>query len=265
MKITVITPNRNGARFLEESIRSIHAQVSSEVELEHIVVDGDSTDASMDIVERHRTGIARVISEPDNGPASAINKGLRLATGEVVTWLNADDRYRPAALSRVAALLRQHPRKALCFGRCPIMDEEGREIRSGITRFKELFFPFSSRFTIQCINYISQPAMFFRRTAAIAAGPLREDLIAAWDYEFVLRLWPQGGAIQVPGPALADFRWHPSSISGTGFRTQFREELDAAMADAGRYSPQAWIHRGVHWGIVTIYGRMAQPCSRLVE
>ena len=265
MKITVITPNWNGARFLEESVRSIHAQACSDVELEHIVVDGGSTDASMEIVRRHRIGIARVISEPDNGPASAINKGLRLATGEVVAWLNADDRYRPAALSRVAALFRQHPRKALCFGRCPIMDEGGREIRTSITRFKELFFPFSSRFTIQCINYISQPAMFFRRAAAAAAGPLREDLLAAWDYEFVLRLWPHGGAIRAPGPALADFRWHASSISGAGFRTQFQEELDAAMADAGRHSLQAWIHRGVRWGIVTIYGRMAKRRRTLAE
>ena len=259
MKITVITPNRNGERFLEESILSVQAQACPEIEIEHIVVDGASTDRSLEIVQRHRTGIAHVISEPDRGPASAINKGLRMATGDVIGWLNADDRYRPHALRRVAEALNRHPRKTLCFGHCPIIDETGNEIRRGITRFKELFFPFSCRFAIQSINYVSQPAMFFRRQSYTVAGPLREDLRCAWDYEFILRLWKQGGATQVPNPALAEFRWHPGSLSGREFVRQFEEELDAAMTDAGRYSPQALIHRGVRWGIVTIYTRMARP------
>jgi GT2 family glycosyltransferase len=233
------------------------------VEIEHIVVDGASTDRSLDIIQRHRGRLARLISEPDQGAASAINKGLRLATGDVIGWLNADDRYRPGALRRVAAAFERHPGRALCFGRCPIIDESGTEIRRGITRFKALFFPFSSRFTIQSINYISQPSMLFRRSAYEAAGPLREDWSCAWDYDFILRLWRQGGAIRVPGPALAEFRWHPGSLSGRGFARQFAEELDAAVADAGRWSPQALIHRGVRWGIVTIYGVMARRRERV--
>jgi glycosyltransferase involved in cell wall biosynthesis len=258
MKISVITPNFNGARFLEASLRSVQKQVCSGVEVEHIVIDGGSTDGSVAIVERFRGGLARVICEPDNGPASAINKGLRLATGDVVAWLNADDCYRPGALRRVADVMQAHPRKALCFGHCPIVYEEGMEIRRGITRFKEMFFPFSSRFLIQSINYVSQPAMFFRRSAYLAAGPLREDMMYAWDYDFILRLWRQGGAVHVSGPALAEFRWHPGSLSGRGFVRQFEEELQAAKADAGPCSIQAVLHRGVCWGIVTIYGHMAK-------
>lgn len=258
MKISVITPNFNGARFLEESLESVQSQVAPGVVLEHIVVDGGSSDGSLAILERYRSGLAHVISEPDTGPASAINKGLRLATGEVVCWLNADDRYCRGALARVAATLARSPQRALCFGQCPIIDEEGREIRQRITRFKELFFPLSCRFTIQSINYISQPAMFFRRSAMEQAGWLREDWKAAWDYEYTLRLWRRGGAVQVPGGALAEFRWHPGSISGQGYVRQFQEELEAALADAGRYSLQALLHRGVRWGIVTIYRRMAR-------
>lgn len=258
MKISVITPNRNGERFLEESIRSVQSQTAPGIELEHIVVDGASTDRSLEIVQRYRAGLGRMISEPDHGPASAINKGLRVATGDVIGWLNADDRYQPGALRRVAATFTQHPRKALCFGHCPIVDETGQEIRRGITRFKELFFPLSCRFAIQSINYVSQPAMFFRRQAYAAAGPLREDLRCAWDYEFILRLWRQGGAVHVPNPPLAQFRWHPGSLSGREFERQFEEELSAAMADAGPYAPQSLIHRGVKWGIVTIYGIMAR-------
>ena len=80
----------------------------------------------------------------------------------------------------------------------------------------------------------------------------------AWDYEFILRLWRRGGAAHVPGPALADFRWHPSSLSGQHFTVQFKEEWDAACADAGRFSPQAAIHWCVRWGIVGAYLAMAK-------
>jgi hypothetical protein len=98
--------------------------------------------------------------------------------------------------------------------------------------------------------------MFFRRSALEKAGFLREDWRAAWDYDFILRLWKQGGAVHVPGGPLAEFRWHPGSISGQGYVRQFQEELDAAITDAGRYSPQVLLHRGVRLGIVTIYRMM---------
>jgi len=256
MKISIITPNFNGERFLEQTIRSVLQQRESGTDLEYIVVDGASTDHSLDIINRYRNSIDTFISEPDNGPASAINKGFDIASGDMVAWLNADDRYHPGTLKRVIQTMQNAPHRALCFGRCRIIDEESNEIRKPITRFKEMFFPISSRFCIQSINYISQPAMFFRRTALQAAGLLREDIKAAWDYDLTLRLWHQGGACHIPGPPLSDFRWHPGSISGSGFRNQFREELQVACADAGSYSPQALLHRGVCLGIVAIYTAM---------
>lgn len=257
MKISVITPNYNGERFLEETIRSVTAQ-KNEVDLEYIVVDGKSSDKSPDIIRKYSDSIACVISEKDTGPANAINKGLKRATGDIVCWLNADDRFYPDALKRVVEVMSANPDKALCFGHCPIVNERGEEIRAGITRFKEFFFPLSSRFTIQCINYISQPAMFFRRTAFEKAGPLREDWKCAWDYDFILRLWRQGGAIWVKNPPLATFRWHEGSLSGQHFRAQFKEEWDAAVADAGKFSLQALIHLGVRFGIVWSYSAMAR-------
>ena len=262
MKFTIITSNKNGERFLEETVRSVLSQREPGVELEYIVLDGGSTDGSLEIIRRHERDISQIISEPDRGPAFAINKGLRLASGELVAWLNADDRYHPGALKRVALTMAARPEKALCFGACRIVGETGEEIRRGITRFKEAFFPFSSRFTIQCLNYISQPAMFFRRTALKAAGYLWEDMVAAWDYDLTLRLWKQGGAAHVPGPPLADFRWHSGSISARRFREQFREEFDVAARDAGRLAPQTWIHWLVRWGIVGAYSIMAASRGR---
>jgi glycosyltransferase involved in cell wall biosynthesis len=257
MKFSIITANKDGGRFLEETIRSVISQKECDVDLEYIVIDGCSTDDSLKIIRSYQQDIAHIISEPDRGPVSAVNKGLRLASGEIVAWLNADDRYHPGALKRVAEIMAAHPDKALCFGACRIINEEGREVRQGITRFKEAFFPISSQFTIQCLNYISQPTMFFRRSALEAAGHLREDLVAAWDYDLTLRLWRQGGAAHVPGPPLSDFRWHPASISARRFAVQFKEEFDVAARDAGGLAPQTWIHLVVRWGIVSAYTLMA--------
>jgi glycosyltransferase involved in cell wall biosynthesis len=256
MRISVITPTFNSARFLEDTIRSVLMQRDSGVDLEYIVVDGGSTDGTTDIVRKWSGQINQSISEKDRGPADAINKGLRLATGEALAWLNGDDLYHPEALARALETLEKNPGKALCFGHCRIIDESGTEIRRGITRFKEAFFPISSRFTIRSINYISQPAVVFRRASLEKAGPLREDLKAAFDYEFFLRLWRHGGAVYVPGEPLADFRWHPGSISGKGFARQFREEFDAAAADAGRFALSTLLHWFVRWGIVGCYTAM---------
>lgn len=254
MRFSIITTSFNTGRYLEEAIRSVLSQRQSGIDVQYIVVDGGSSDATPAILARYRSEISHLIVEPDSGPANALNKGLLLADGDMVAWLNADDLYYSDTLTRVRDCAASHPRAAMCFGRCPIVDQEGREIRAAITRFKELFFPLSSRFTYQCINYLSQPALFFRKEALAQAGLLREDMVAAWDYEFILRLWHWGQAVQVRGrEPLAAFRWHPSSISGQHFSTQFREEYEAAVADAGRFSPQSLLHFFVRWGIVGIY------------
>jgi glycosyltransferase involved in cell wall biosynthesis len=257
MRFSIITPNYNGGRFLEQTLRSVINQAGDDVELEYIVVDGGSSDCSHAILEKYSAKIDKLIIENDRGPANAINKGLALASGDVLAWLNADDIYYPDALRRVQQALKCRPDMAICFGGCPIIDAQGEEIRTAITRFKECFYPVSSRFTYQCINYLSQPALFFRCSALKQAGLLREDMQAAWDYDFILRFWRSGGAIQVPGTPLAAFRWHEQSISGRQFATQFREEYEAVQADAGRFSPQTLIHFFVRWGIVGIYSLMA--------
>jgi glycosyltransferase involved in cell wall biosynthesis len=262
MRFSVITPNYNGAAFLEEAIRSVVDQRTASVDLEYIVVDGQSTDDSHDIIDRYRDRIDTVIIEADHGPASAINKGLTIATGDMLAWLNADDIYYPGTLQRITDAVSGFALPSFVFGRCPILDTRGKEIRRGITRFKEVFFPIHSRFVYQCINYISQPALFFSRTAYQATSPLREDMVAAWDYEFILRIWRQGKGIYLPGDPLAAFRWHNASISGRNFAVQFKEELAAVAHDAGRFAPQTLIHHGVRWGIVGAYQAMLLANAR---
>lgn len=258
MKFTVITPSYQSASYLDRCVRSVLSQRSGAVDLEYLILDGGSTDGSLEILAGYGEAITRVISGPDRGPADAINKGLSLAQGEVIGWLNADDEYLPGTLERVADCFARHPEAPFCFGHCPIIGESGQEIRKGVTRVKRAFYPVSSRFTFQCINYISQPAMFFRKTAFEAAGPLRLDLKAAWDYEFLLRLWRQGRGVTIPDPPLARFRWTPGSISGQHFRRQFEEEFQAAKQDAGTVSLQTLLHLGVKWGIIGLYSLMTR-------
>ena len=254
MKISILTPNYNGERWLARGMDSVLSQqLAPGDELEYIVVDGGSTDGSQAIAEARRERLAAFVSEKDNGPADALNKGFRLATGDLVGWLNADDVYRHGALAAAADAARKHPKVAFFFGKCRIVDEVGTEIRGFPTLVKNACFPFSCRFLIQCINYVSQPASWFRRTALEAAGGLRTDFKAAWDYDLTLRLWRQGGGVRIPGGPWADFQWHPSSISGTHYERQFEEEWRAAAEDAGKGSPQALLHGLVRHGIVACY------------
>lgn len=261
---TVVTPTLDSARFLAETMRSVAAQrEGGRVRVEHIVVDGGSADATEAIVRSFAHPDTRFVrQEGKGGPAVAIEQGLRAARGDFLSWLNSDDFLAPGALERAASAFARHPRAALCFGRCRIVDASGAEIRRGVTAFKNAWFPLSCHAAIRTLNYISQPASFFRREARGRVGALRADLVAAWDYDWTLRLWREGGAAVVPGPPLASFRWTPGSISGANYRRQFAEELAVARADAGRFAPSALLHALVARGIVFCYDRMTRRSAR---
>ncbi len=259
---SIIVPSYNSGKYLEQTLNSILVQRHVGTDLELIVVDGGSTDITTEILQQFKAEIDHLIVEPDTGPANAINKGLILATGDILAWLNADDIYYPNALMRAEEVMEKEPKASFCFGKCVIINEQGLEIRQPVTRFKELFFPISSRFTFQCINYISQPAMFFRRNVREKIGLLREDMVAAWDYEFILRLWQDGNGVLVPGERLSAFRWHDQSISGQHFKIQFKEEYDVAVAESGVFSLQNLLHFFTRWGIIGAYSVMSALRNR---
>ena len=170
MRFSIITPSYNSGVYLEQTILSVLEQQEEGVDLQYIIVDGGSTDNTPEILDKYSDDISQIIVGKDTGPANAINKGLALATGDCVTWLNADDIYFPGTLQKVKQAMVAHPEASFCFGSCPIVDHDGQEIRGGITKFKEFFFPLSSRFTHQCINYLSQPALFMRKSALDTPG-----------------------------------------------------------------------------------------------
>lgn len=122
VKISIVTPVRNGKRFIRQTVESVLNQ-QGEFELEYIVCDGQSTDGTLEILAGYPE--CTVISRKDGGPFHAINYGMDLASGDIGAWLNADDIYLPGTLAKVARCFQEHPGTGWLYGNCPIIDETG--------------------------------------------------------------------------------------------------------------------------------------------
>jgi len=180
MKISIITVAFNAARTIADTLESVDAQTHPEIE--HIVVDGASTDGMLAIVERYRKHIAKLISEPDRGIYDAMNKGIDLATGEVIGFINADDVYADnSVLERVSAIMAKDNLDAL-FGDVSFFhpDNPQRDIRIYRSRY---FRP--DRIAWGWMP--AHPALFVRREIFQRVGSFRTDYRIAGDYEFVAR------------------------------------------------------------------------------
>jgi glycosyl transferase family 2 len=178
--VSIVTPSLNQGRFVLDTIRSVLGQDYPRIE--YLVVDGGSTDGTLATLARH-DGALRWISEPDGGQAAAVNKGLRMASGEILGWLNSDDVYEPGAVSAAVAYLREHPETALVYGDAILIDASGREL--GPCTHVE---PPDVQRLIHAGDYIVQPAAFFRRAAFEAVGGLDESLHWALDYDLWLKI-----------------------------------------------------------------------------
>lgn len=177
--VSIITPSYNQAHFLEATIRSVIAQDYPRVE--HIVVDGGSTDGSLEVIRNYEDHLAAWVSEPDEGQTDAINKGFSMAHGEILAWLNSDDIYQPHAVSEAVAFLGTHPEVGMVYGDTNFIDEEGRML---------------GKFNAQQTNYrrlrrggvyIPQPAAFWRTSLWEEVGPLDPTFYFAMDYDLWVR------------------------------------------------------------------------------
>jgi GT2 family glycosyltransferase len=246
--ITIITASFNAAATIEETLRSVrHQEYPGEVE--HIVVDGGSTDRTVEIVERH--GL-RYVSEPDRGMTHAINKGIGMARGEVVGSLNADDTYLPGALAKAGQALAEHPEAEWVTGRCLIVDADGAEIRRGITRYKNLFLRHHS-FALHLVqNHVSAPATFVRRSALEAVGGYDERFRYSSDYDMWLKLGRRSDPVVID-ESLATFRMAGATLSLTGFEQQFAEHAQNAREHGGGHPFAAGLNQAVSRAIVLAY------------
>ena len=193
-RISIVTPSFNQGVFLEECIKSVITQ--GYVDFEYIIIDGGSTDNSLEIIKKYEKHIATWISAPDNGQAGAINKGFKMATGEIVGWLNSDDFYLPGALNEVAKAYSANPKASFYYGNGYRVDRDGKMINefyeNGTVRFLLDSF-------IMGLNYILQPVSFINRGCLETIGFLDEKLHYGMDSDLWIRLAKQAD----PEPILA--------------------------------------------------------------
>ncbi len=206
--VSVITPSFNQASYLEYTLQSVQGQDYPAVE--HLVVDGGSTDGSIEIIRRHAHRLAWWVSEPDQGQAEAINKGLQRASGEIVAWLNSDDLYLPGAISRAAAVMQANPELGLVYGDAVTIDFQGRPLNR--LTFGEWGLEDLLHFRIIC-----QPAVFMRRQVLEQAGYLDPSYHMMLDHHLWVRmaaLAPMryiGGGVDGKFIPLAAARHHPTA------------------------------------------------------
>ena len=246
--VTVVTPCLNAAATINETLESVRSQ--SYPGLEHVVMDGGSTDGTLDIVRSF--GGVRLFSEADSGRVEAANKGAARATGDVVGWLNADDRYEPGALERVGRALADRPDALWVTGYCRIIDADGREIRMGVTRYKNWLLRHFSLGLYLTQNFVSDPATFVRRSALERVGELDPSFPTAHDYDLWLRLARLSPPLVIE-EYLSAFRMAEGTLSMEGFEGQFREHAQVARKNAGDRRAAPALNAVLSRAIVAIY------------
>jgi glycosyltransferase involved in cell wall biosynthesis len=228
--VSIITPSLNAAQFLETAIQSVLAQ--DYLHIEYIVMDGGSTDGTLDILRSHADRLT-YFSAVDQGAADGINRGFAKAQGEIVAWLGADDTYLPGAVSKAVKAFNLHRDAAVIYG-------EGYWTGAGdevLGRYPTA--PYDPRmFTHECC--VCQPACFIRREAMEAVGMLNPALQASFDYDLWIRLAKRYLFVHVP-EYFATSRMYPGTKTLGQRQTVFRESI-ALLAQHYGYVPVKWIY-----------------------
>ena len=233
--ISVVTPSYNQGPFIERTIRSVLEQGVGD--LEYMVVDGGSTDDTVAILQRH-AGRLRWVSEPDQGQADAVNKGIRGTSGAVVGWLNSDDVYYPGALRTALDYFAAHPEVDLIYGNAHHIDDQDRVIEPyptepwNVDRLREVCF-------------LCQPAVFFRRRVVERHGALDERLQYCMDYEYWLRLAGKHVCVARLPDMLAGSRLHAATKT-LGSRIKVHREINDMMRRCCGRVPERWVYNYAH-------------------
>ena len=222
--VTIVTPSLNQGRYLRAAIDSVVGQDYPRIE--YFVVDGGSKDDSVNILASYGDRL-KWVSEPDKGQANAINKGFRQARGSILGWLNSDDTYAPGAIAKVVETFESHPGVGLVYGNGAILNEAGDVVRG----FDEIE-PFSLWRLVHFLDYILQPAAFFRRDALLQVGLLDEHLEFGLDWDLWIRLAALHEVLHVE-EELGFSRVYAATKTSTGGWRRIRELRRLASRHSG--------------------------------
>ena len=217
-RVSIVTPSYNQGQFLEETIRSVLLQ--GYPDLEYIIIDGGSTDESLDIIKKYEPWLSGWVSESDCGQSHAINKGLKRSTGEFWAWLNSDDIYMPGIIFRSIKALQENSKVAVVYGDGLWINEDSIPIhvyRSGPLDARSLLTGASG-------HGIPQATAFMRREAVESVGGLNEKLNMAMDYDLWIKLSFHYDLQYLPGQPFAGVRSH------VNMKTR-KNRLEAYMED----------------------------------
>jgi glycosyltransferase involved in cell wall biosynthesis len=206
--VTVVTPSYNQARYVEQTIRSVLDQDYPNIE--YLVIDGGSTDGSVEIIRRYAYRLTYWVSEPDTGQADAINKGWSRCQGEILAFLNSDDYYLPGAISTIVEAFRVNPAAGIVYGQVQWVTERGNPVQASSVHVdaQQMLDRFESP---------PQPATFVRRGVLDKVGLLDPSLHFTMDFDFYLR-------------ALANFEWISLSTVLTCMRLHVESKSVSALA-----------------------------------
>lgn len=215
-KISIITPSYNQAQYLERTILSVLNQ--DYPDLEYIIIDGGSTDGSVDIIKKYHDQLAYWESEPDAGQTDAINKGLKRATGELIAWQNSDDTFEPGIFLTCAKHAIKNPQIDLFIGNMNIIDSDDNLVR-------DLYYVKPTYNALRAEGMVvANQASFWRWRVHDEVGYLNEDLHYAFDYEWFLRLLKGHKAMHID-EVWGNLRYHPDTKTHT-MQEKFQEERE---------------------------------------
>jgi glycosyltransferase involved in cell wall biosynthesis len=240
-KICIVTPSFNQGAFLEETIRSVLAQEYPN--LEYIVIDGGSTDDSVEIIKKYEPWLKYWVSERDGGQAEAIAKGFDMASSDILGWLNSDDFLLPGALSEIGNTFAATPDLELLVGGGIVVDENSERLR------KLYSFPQSYDSLLSIGQFMMQMSCFWKRETYHAVGGLDKNLRFCFDYDLFIRLANQNST-QGTDSLLSAFRIHGKSKTSTIYETVALPEIEvvkrryfSSTLNEQYYSQQEKTHR----------------------
>jgi len=252
LKISIITPSLDQGKFIERTILSVLSQ-KGDFDLEHIIIDGGSTDDSLGIIKKYEDRV-RWVSEKDRGQSDAINKGFNMASGDILAWLNSDDTYAPGALATVAEAYWQGPFE-WCFGNCKNIDENDRVIRRAITKYKVFESKRYSYRRLLSKDFISQPAVFFKRDIYQEIGPLDLNCEYSMDYDYWLRIGKKYPPLYID-KSLANFRWQRGSKNSENYKQAALETYLTARRHATSKERYPVFRHYIHYVMLRVLYRL---------